>query len=187
MFGSRQRHLSALLLATTAVLGLSPGAALSALSASAANLTFGPLAYSHATQASAGIMTLTATDTGSLGLGLTNAGWNVTVLSSPFAYSGPYNGTPIPAQNLAITAARVPSRISGQAISSTGGPRTTGVTGTLDAARKTLQADGPSGIIPTHNGIGTYTQLIDVQLTIPGRASTGTYTATLTVTISTGP
>ncbi|MFN2418991.1 MAG: hypothetical protein ABR593_08725 [Candidatus Limnocylindria bacterium] len=131
-------------------------------------------------------MTLTARDTGTAGLGLTNAGWNVTLLTSEFTYGGPYNGEPIPAANLAIVTAYPPTRVSGQAISPTGGPRTTNVTGALNTARKTLQADGPTALLAYH-GIGTYSQRTDVSLIVPGQASARTYTVTLTVTISAGP
>lgn len=171
----------------TAIAG-GPLAALAALSASTADLTFGQLAYSPAEQVNSGTVTLTATDTGTAGLGLTNAGWNVTLLSSDFSYSGPHNGAPIPASNLGILTARPPVRISGQAVSPVGGPRTTNVIGTLNVARKTLQADGPTGVILlTYYGIGTYRQAIDLSLTVPGQAAAGTYTATLTVTMSAGP
>jgi len=164
-----------------------------ALSASVADATLPAVPYSHANQATSGSLTLAAQDTGRqqcilLVCSTVNDGWNVTVQSSGFAYSGPNDGTAIPAANLAITDARPPTRVSGQAISSVGGPRTTNVTGTLDVARKTLQADGPTGgLIPTYYGIGTYEQVIDVSLTVPGQSRAGTYTTTLTVTISAGP
>lgn len=184
--GLRRIGLAIVVSAATLVAG--PLAVLAALSASTADLTLGPIAYSHAQQVSSGSLTLTAADTGVAGLGLTNSGWNVTLLSSNFAYSGPNSGSPIPASNLAIVTAHPPVRISGQAISPVGGPRTTNVTGALNVARKTLQADGPTGaIILTYYGIGTYTQAIDVSLTVPGQNRAGTYTATLTVTISAGP
>ena len=167
-------------------LAAGPLAALAALSASTADLTFDAVAYSHAQQVSTGTLTLTARDTGTAGLGLTNAGWSVTLLTSEFTYGGPYSGAPIPAANLAIVTASPPTRVSGQAISPTGGPRTTNVTGALNVARKTLQADGPTALLVYH-GIGTYSQAIDVSLIVPGQASAGTYTATLTVTTSAGP
>jgi len=170
------------------VVWLTPLAVWAALTASVADLALPAASYSHAAQTTAGTLTLTATDTGLLGTGLTNSGWNVTVQSSNFAYSGPNAGAPIAASNLAITAAHPPTRVSGQQISSTGGPRTTKVIGTLNTARKTLQADGPTGLVTlTYYGIGTYRQQMDVRLTVPGQAPVGTYTATLTVTISSGP
>ena len=184
----RLRRIGLPIIAATATLAVGPLAVFAALSASTADLTLGPIAYSHAQQVSGGSLTLSATDTGVAGLGVTNSGWNVTLLSSDFAYSGPNSGSPIPASNLAVVTAHPPVRISGQAISAVGGPRTTNVTGALDVARKTLQADGPTGVIVlTYYGIGTFSQAIDVSLTVPGQSRAGTYTATLTVTISAGP
>jgi hypothetical protein len=176
------------IIAAGAIVASAPLAARAALSASLADLTLGQIAYSHAQQVQTGTLTLTASDTGLAGLGLINSGWNVTLLASSFAYSGPNGGAPIPAANLAITTARAPTRTSGQAISPVGGPRTTNVTGTLDVARKTLQADGPTGTISlTYYGIGTYSQAVDVSLVVPGQTRAGTYSATMTVTISAGP
>jgi hypothetical protein len=141
--------------------------------------------YSHANQTTSTSLTLTATDTGQCLIVCTNQGWNVTLLASAFAYSGTNNGTPIPAANLAITNAHPPT---GDAIDATHGPRTTNVTGALNVSRKTLQADGPTGtLIKTYYGIGTYQQAIDVNLVVPGLTRAGTYTTTLTVTISAGP
>ena len=182
---SRFRRLALSTLAALAMASV-PLAALGALSASVADLAFGQVTYSHAQQVQTGTLTLTATDTGTAGLGLTNQGWNVTLLSSSFAYSGPNGGAAIPAANLSITAAQAPTRMSGQAISPVGGPRTTNVTGALNVARKTLQADGPT--LPlTYYGIGTYSQAVNVSLLVPGQSRAGTYTATLTVTIAAGP
>ena len=182
------RRLTTSTIAVATILSVAPLAALGALSASVADLTLGQITYSHGQQVQTGTLTLTATDTGTAGLGLINSGWNVTLLSSAFSYTGPNSGSPIPASNLAITSAGSPVRISGQAISPTGGPRTTNVTGALNVARKTIQADGPTGfIVLTYYGIGTYTQPIGVSLTVPGQTRAGTYSATLTVTISAGP
>jgi hypothetical protein len=164
-----------------------PVATLGALSASVADLTLGQVTYSHGSQVQTGTLTLTATDTGLGGLGLTNNGWNVTLLSSALAYSGPNSGSPIPAGNLSITTAHPPTRISGQAISPVGGPRTTSVTGALNVTRKTVQADAPTIFPPATFGIGTYAQAIDVSLLVPGQSRAGTYSATLTVTIAAGP
>ncbi len=182
------RRSLAIVCGITTALAANPLVALATLSASTADLAFDELAYSHAQQVSDGTLTLTASDTGTAGLGVTNAGWNVTLLASDFTYSGPHSGDPIPAANIAIVTAHPPTRVSGQAISPTGGPRTTGASGALDVARKTLQADGPSGVPSlTYYGIGTYRQPIDLSLTIPGQAAAGTYTSTLTVTMAAGP
>lgn len=147
------------------------------LSASVANVTLAAINYSHSAQTNTGSMTLTADD--STGTG---AGWNVTVLSSAFAYTGANGGTAIPAANFSITSAAAPTMTAGQAIDATGGPKVpaTGSTGTLDVARKTVQANAGFGQ-------GTYTQALGVNLSIPAQSRAGTYTGTLTVTISAGP
>lgn len=146
-------------------------------SASVANLTLGSMTTSHSDQTNAGTMALTADDsTGS------NLGWNVTILSSAFVYTGANGGTDIPAVNFALSSAAAPSRTAGQTISTTGGPKvpTISPVGTLDSARKTLQA------LATY-GKGTYTQDLGVSLTIPADSAAGTYTGTLTTTISAAP
>lgn len=152
-------------------------AALGALSASVADLSLSPVTYAHADQISSGTLTLTASDSGPIALG-----WNVTIQSSALAYSGPNSGAAIPAGNLAITAANPPTVVSGQAINPIGGPRVpaANATGTLDAPRRTLEAT-------VGFGLGTYQQGLGVTLTVPGGSRAGTYTATLTVTIATGP
>ncbi len=153
-----------------------PAAVQAALTASVANLNLPSVTSSHVAQTSTGTMTLTVTDSAP------GAGWNVTILSSALAYSGAYAGTSIPAVNLSITAARSPALGSGQAIDPIGGPKVplSGATGTLDIARKTIQAD-------VGYGGGTYTQDLGVSLVVPADSRTGTYTATLTVTASAGP
>lgn len=126
-------------------------------SASVADLTLSPLNYAHTTQTNTGTMVLTADDsTGS------NLGWNVTILSSAFVYTGSASGANIPAANFEITSASAPVATAGQAVSGVGGPMVPAISpvGTLDSARKVLQA------LATF-GNGTYTQNIGVRLTIP--------------------
>lgn len=150
-------------------------------SASVADLSFPDIAYAHTAQTPTGSMTLTADDsTGS------NAGWNVTIQSSDFVWSagtgGASSGTDIPAANFSLTSAAAPAATAGQAVDTTGGPKvpTTSPAGTLDTARKTVQAD-------TTFGNGTYTQALGVSLAIPADSAAGTYTGTLTTTISAAP
>jgi len=160
-----------------------PLQAWAALSASVADLTMPGLPYSHAQRTAAGSLSLTATDTGSCILFIcSNNGWHVTIQASDFAYSGPNLGSAIPAANFSITQAHPPTRLSGQAISAQGGPRVpaSNSTGTLDTPRETLEADDDFGL-------GSYRQLIDVSLVVPGQSRAGTYRTTLTVTISAGP
>jgi WxL domain surface cell wall-binding len=152
---------------------ITPGAR----SASVANASLGSVAYSHSTQTSTGTLTLTADDsTGS------NLGWNVTVQSSAFVYSGGNGGTNIPAANFSLTSAGAPSATAGQAVDNVGGPKVPAISplGSLDTARKTVQA------LPLF-GKGTYTQALGVTLNVPAESAAGTYTATLTTTIAAGP
>jgi len=148
---------------------------------SVASLTLSPVGYSHVVQNVAGTLALTVDDsTGS------NAGWNVTLQSSPLVWAagtgGALSGLNIPASAFAITSAAEPVMTAGQIIDGTGGPHvpTAAPLGTLDSARKTVQA------APAF-GNGTYTQALGVNLTIPAYSAAGTYTALLTTTISAGP
>lgn len=145
--------------------------------ASVANLTLGSLAYSHSAQTNTGSMTLTADDSSGSG-----AGWNVTILTSAFVYSGTNSGTNIPAANFSLTSAAGPVATAGQAVDLTGGPKVPAVSpvGTLDSARKTVQADAGYGQ-------GTYTQALGVSLSVPAQSRAGTYTGTLTTTIASAP
>lgn len=152
-----------------------------ARTASVADLALGSVTYSHSAQTSTGSMTLTADDsTGS------NAGWNVTILTSAFVWSagsgGATSGTDIAAANFSLTSAAAPAMTAGQAIDAESGPMvpTTSPVGTLDSARKTVQADADFGN-------GTYTQSLGVSLAIPAQSAAGTYTGTLTTSITAAP
>jgi X-Pro dipeptidyl-peptidase len=146
-----------------------------ALTASIADLTLTAATYSHSNQDSSGTMVLTADD--STGTG---DGWNVTVQSSAFVYSGTNGGTNIPAANFLLTSAATPVQTAGQAVDGTDGPKAVTTSGTLDVARETIDANA-------NFGQGTYTQDLGVTLTIPGQSRAGTYTGTMTVTIAAGP
>lgn len=146
-------------------------------SASIPNLSLPSVVYSHSAATGTGTMTLTADDsTGS------NVGWNVTIQSSDWVYSGGNGGSNVPAANLALTSASAATRTAGQAVDGVGGPKVPSISpvGTLDTARKVLQA----AIL---FGNGTYTQTLDVSLAIPAQSAAGTYTGTLTTTISAAP
>lgn len=144
-----------------------------ARTASVADATLTAVAYSHSARTNTGSMTLTADDsTGS------DLGWNVTILASNFI-----DGTKsIAASNFSITTANAPAMTAGQAVDATGGPKVplTGATGTLDVAKKTVQANAGFGK-------GTYTQALAVSLAIPAQALAGTYVSTLTTTITAAP
>ncbi|HUQ78657.1 MAG TPA: WxL domain-containing protein [Patescibacteria group bacterium] len=144
-------------------------------SASVADLTLASVAYSHSGQSSTGSMTLTADDSSGSG-----AGWNVTIISSAFVYSGSNGGTNIAASNFSLTSAATPVQTAGQAVDTTDGPYASVTSGALNAARKTVAANAGFGQ-------GTYTQALGVSLTIPAQSRVGTYTGTLTTTISAAP
>lgn len=143
--------------------------------ASVADLSLPVSPYGHTSRASSGTLLLTVSSDDL-------AGWNVSVGVSEFSYTGEFAGAPIPASSLSITTANEPSFVTGQVIDQAGGPRVpaTGASGSLDVSRKVLQADASFGQ-------GSYSQELQVSMTIPGRTKTGTYTGTLTVTTGSGP
>lgn len=153
--------------------------------ATVADLGLAPVATAHTAQAVTGTMTLSADD--STGTG---AGWNVTEMVSDFAYAGTNGGTAIPAAAFSITSVGAVTSSAGQAIDATGtdasptGPQsanvTTGVSGSLDAAVKVISAG-------VNYGSGTYAQPINVSLTVPADSRVGTYTGTLTTSITAAP
>jgi hypothetical protein len=146
-------------------------------SASVADVALTSLAYSHSAQSQIGSMTLTADDsTGS------NLGWNVTIQTSDFVYSGSGSGTDMPAASFSLTSASAATRTAGQTVDAVGGPKVPAISpvGTLDTPRKVLQA-------LLLFGKGTYTQSLGVSLSVPAGAPQGTYTGTLTTTISAAP
>jgi hypothetical protein len=147
------------------------------LSASLSDLILPAVLYSHEDRTSTGTATLTATDSDAGSLG-----WNVTMVSSDLAYDGSYGGTAIPASRVALTSAAAPSAVSGQAVDPVGGPSVPAVSpvGTLDSQRMVMHA--LAGF-----GKGTYAQQLGLTLTVPGRSRAGTYTATITTTIGSGP
>jgi len=159
------------------VVGVEALPARAALTASLSDLTLPPVLYSHMDQTSAGTVTLTATESAPPTLG-----WNVTIVSSDLAYTGGNTGTPIPASQLALTSAGAPSVASGQAVDAVGGPKVPLISpvGSLESPRRVLHA-------LVGFGNGTYTQQLGLALTVPGRSRAGTYTATITTTIASGP
>jgi hypothetical protein len=152
----------------------------SGLTASIDDVTLTSTAYQNAAHNVTGTMTLTADD--STGSG---AGWNVTVQSSAFVWVGTANGgIDIPASRFALTSAAVPTWIAGQVVgvAAATGPQVppTSPIGTLDTPRKTLSATAAYGS-------GTYSQALGVTLTIPAMSRVGTYTGTITTTITSAP
>jgi hypothetical protein len=150
------------------------------LSASVANFNFPNVAYQNAAHDVSGTMTVTADDSRD-----TSAGWSVSIQVSAFVYTGGNGGTNIPAANFALTSADQPTTIAGQVVSlvaSTGPqiPIEGIVYGSLASPLKTIRATAAYGN-------GTYSQDLDVTLTIPAQSKVGTYTGTLTTTISATP
>jgi hypothetical protein len=150
------------------------------LTASVGDLTLASVAYQNTAHAVSGSMLLTADD--STGSG---AGWNVTIETSDFVWVGTANGgIDIPAARFALTSAAAPTMVAGQVVgvAAATGPQVppTSPLGTLDTPRKTLVATAAYGQ-------GTYTQALGVSLTIPAMSRVGTYTGTLTTTITSAP
>ena len=145
------------------------------LTASIADATLPPVAYSNAAQQNPGLLTLSVSDARGTG-----AGWNVTVSSSDFIYGGTSPiGEDIPNENFEIlNPPGDPSVVAGQSIIAAG--PLAGAGGSLDTAREVIFA----GI---GSGSGAYTQNLPVNLDIPAQSQTGTYVATLTVAIASGP
>jgi hypothetical protein len=155
------------------------------LSASASDVTLASVATAHTDQDSPGSLVVTADD--STGTG---SGWHVTEQVSALAYSGSSGGTDIPAADLSVTSVGAAAMTAGQAIDPSGtdgaptGPQsgdiTSGVTGTLDSP-VTVFVAGPG------YGQGTYTLPVNLNLTVPADSRVGTYTGTLTTTITSAP
>lgn len=159
-----------------------------ALTASLQALTMPESPYSHQARTVTGKTVLSAADDTEwcsppiLLIPAIGSGWNVSLKASDFVYSGPNRGSGIPAQNLAITSVGPPTAQSGMAVDATDGPRVPGdsPTGSLDQARVVLSTN------PGY-GCGSYTQGIDLALSLPARTRAGTYTSTITTTITAGP
>jgi hypothetical protein len=152
------------------------------LTASVGDLTLASVAYQNAAHDVTGTMVLTADDSRGTALG-----WSVTIQASRFVWAGTANGgTDIPAANFALTSAAEPTLIGlGQAVSlvaSTGPqiPIEGIVYGSLASPIKTLRATAAYGA-------GAYNQSLGVTLSIPAMSRVGTYTGTLTTTISATP
>ncbi len=143
------------------------------LSARIADLSLNAMNVSATAQESAGALTLTATETG-----CGAQGWNVTIQAASWTRQG--GGATIPASALSLTQVANPAPLTGQGIDTTGGPKLVNELGTLDHSRKVLQAN--QGF-----GLGSYTQVLGVKLTVPAITPTGAYQTIVTTTITAGP
>jgi hypothetical protein len=112
----------------------------------------------------------------------TAPGWSVSVQAGDLIYSGEHGGANIPAANLSVSAATAPGYVSGDPIDPANGPFAPvgGATGPLDQPRTVLVAN--SGY-----GDGSYNQNLNLSLAIPGGASPGSYSGTITFTVVAGP
>lgn len=149
------------------------------LTASVADLSFPSVVYRNDAHDVTGTMVVTADDSRGTG-----AGWSVTVQGSAFVFTGAAGGTDIPASAFALTSADEPTWVAGQAVSLTAanGPQIPPeiVYGSLASPIKTIRATAAYGA-------GTYNQNLGVTLTVPAQSHVGTYTGTLTTTISATP
>ena len=158
-----------------AVNEVTQGVTAGGLTATIADLTMNSAGYSHSEQLSTSTLRLNIDDlTGS------DAGWNVSVQSGDFVWSGAVPAKDIGAANFEITMANLPVVVLGQAVAAFPIQPATGSTGTLDNAITVVTSSAAFGN-------GSYYQDLDVTLTIPGDSPLGTYTGTLITTISSGP
>jgi putative surface cell wall-binding protein len=150
------------------------------LTVSVSDLVFPPSVYQNTAHDVTGTMVVTADDSRG-----TAAGWSVSIEGSEFSYTGTAGGTNIPAANFVLASAAEPVLVAGQAVDLTAstGPQIPieGIVyGSLASPIKTIRATAAYGA-------GTYTQNLGVTLTIPAQSKVGTYTGTLTTTISATP
>jgi len=144
------------------------------ISAYVASATLSPVTYSDAQQSSSGTLNLSVSDPRG-----TAAGWYVTLASTAFVYGGSSPiGQNLPNTGFVLGTPGSPVDVSGQSIQPTGPVAVAG--GSLDQARKTISA-------AVGSGSGSYTQALPASLVIPTFSQTGSYLATLTVTISNAP
>ena len=141
------------------------------LSATVADASLTAIPFSNAAGLSTGVLFLNVNDARGVG-----TGWNVTIASSAFDYTGSSPiGIDIPNTGFQTTGYGTLVVNAGQAVP----PPTTEVGGTFSAAVPVFEAASGSGS-------GVYTQPINVSLAIPAQSQAGTYIATLTVTVSDG-
>jgi hypothetical protein len=146
-----------------------------ALSASVTGGTFDAIATAHSDQTSTASTPFSLTTDDLTG---TAAGWHVTQQITSvggFVYSGTNAGADISAANFSIT----PGTVTANGGASLAGV-TAGTTGTLDSAVTVLSA-------AAGDGVGSYTLPIDATLTVPADSRAGTYTGTLTTSITAAP
>lgn len=139
------------------------------LDVTASDVTLGAVTTAHTPQPAAGTLTVGVSDTTGTG-----DGWNVTQSVSDFTYAGGGNdGATIAATNFSVTSV-------GTVTSTAGDPANTvtaGLVGSLAGEHRVLSA-------AADGGEGAYSAPVNVELTIPAESRAGSYTATLTTTIT---
>ncbi|CAN5674234.1 hypothetical protein BH09CHL1_BH09CHL1_06540 [soil metagenome] len=132
--------------------------------------------YSTRFQEDEGVLLLRVND-----LRGSSAGWCVSIVSSDFVYEGTSKfGRAIGAGGFQIHSASSPELIAGQPIVPAGPNFNPLLGATLEIPRTVLWAAPGSGS-------GDYLQEIKVIWNVPGNAQSGTYSAVMTVTVSSAP
>lgn len=129
--------------------------------------------YSHLDQVFSGVSTLTIDDSSGTGLG-----WAVTEQVSDVTWvsnGGAVAGVTVAAADYSVSSVDAVSTIAGQAWSGS-----TAVAGALDSPVTVLAANVGAGS-------GRYTVPVNFTLRLPGTSRIGSYTATLTTTMSVSP
>ncbi|GAA1145555.1 hypothetical protein [Nesterenkonia lutea] len=177
---SGERRASAVLAVSIILAALHPGPVSASTAAELEDLWLPTVPFSHDAQTISGRIILTTVDaTDSLSVEYT--GWKVSIQAAGLDYGGRHDGTGIPPGNLTLTSIEAPVATdqSSEALDPQARPRapSTFAAGSLNTARIVLQA-GPGG------AGGSYAQGLLVSLTLPPGARTGTYTGTITTTVS---
>jgi hypothetical protein len=132
---------------------------------------FGLVPFSHGEQWVDTDATLTVDDLTGAGVG-----WNVTLSASALTWAaangGPQTGIDLPSSALAVTTVGEITTVAGE---NWVGDTAIGALGS------------PVKVLSTPGGNGSYSAPLTLRLTLPSQASVGTYTGTLTTTISTAP
>lgn len=177
---TRPRH-------TDAALALALSIALSASSAGPASATasadlqelgFQSVSYSHEAQTTSARVDLVTSNTAEA-LSADDTGWDISVHATSMNQGGHRSGSGVGELSLVSIEAPIPSEGLSEATDPVTGPKLpdSPATGSLATPRVVLQAD------PGH-ARGSYTQELVFSLRLPPGARSGTYTGTVTATVS---
>ena len=123
-----------------------------------------------------GTVTLWANDSSGTG-----KGWTVTVQAGEFSCTDCEIASSLPASSLSAFYTQPVQAVAGQEINPVSGPRPgAGALGPLDVARPLMTADAGQGM-------GTYSETVGLLLNVPAYTMAGTYSTTLTVSITAAP